>query len=540
MPVVNQSIWRILNVSHSKHSIVLRALYYCALLGCGLLAALILFITIKNGMGIASDSIAYIGVSEHVVTGKGLNWIGPDGSLRPMTHFPPFYPLLLAAIQICGLNSIQAAMLVNILVFGASIILIGWFIQHLSGNPIASLMGSLLAAFSPIMISSHDWAMTEPIFIFLMLLGIALLSKYLETNNRSLLIGVGIIIGMHYLTRYAGLSLIVTSVIAILLHSKFNLRKKLRPLLILLFFSLAPMAIWMIRNKVLAGTFTNRRILWHPPSLEKLKGIFWILWEWISSSEFTHMAKVGMVFCLFFTIIVVLVGCYKLGKRECLRRYSDLKNNHLLTILIVYALIYSLMILATFTFFDASTPLDIRITLPLYAVFLILIPSLLVWISQRTIPPFRYIIFLVVFGPLLISYIDRSADLISVLRYNSPGYGSQTKQRFSDIEEISSLPPDIVIYTNNIEGLYFQFNRYGHRTPIGFDDVTMLEKPQYDQELSEMRDLLESDRAVLVLFYAYVREFPPEWTEGLKNCWEHQGTVLYAAECFSDRLPTTN
>lgn len=513
-----------------------RAMYCVALLLCGLLAGHLLALAMRNGMGISSDSIAYIGISEHIVAGKGLNWIAADGSLTPMTHFPPMYPLLLAGIQMAGLNSIEAARLINTLIFGANVVLIGWFIHQLSRNAFAVVMGSLLAACSPIMISWHSMAMTEPIFIFFMLLGMGILNKYFDTKKPGLLVIVGIIYGMHYLTRYAGLSIIFSSTIAILLNQRLISREKIRSILILLLLSLTPMVVWIGRNMYLAGTFTNRRLIWHPPSVSKLKHAFGVFWKWIFPYEFTYTALYGLIICLLVAVLVLVIYCRKVGGQECLRWLHRTLDNHLLTILLVYVLCYSITILATMTFFDASTPMDIRITLPLYIMFLILLPTALVWYTRRMRNTIRHMVLFVVGGLLLISYTDQSVDLIDRISVYPRGYGSETKQVFADIDEIRSLPSDIVIYTNNIEGLYFQFNQYGHRTPIGLDRVTELNSPDYDQELGQMREALESDKAVLILFHTHLRDFPSEWIEDLESFWEYKGTVLYAAQDFYDRI----
>ncbi|MEJ2550198.1 MAG: glycosyltransferase family 39 protein [Anaerolineales bacterium] len=525
------------NEDRSKRSGLLSFLYCCALLLCGLLATYLLSLAMKSGMGISSDSIAYIGVSEHIVAGKGLNWIGGDGTLQPMTHFPPLYPLLLAGIQTAGLSSIEAARWINDLAFGANVFMIGWFIFRISGNFFAPIVGSLLAACSPIMISWHSMAMSEPIFITFLLVGMGLLSKYFERKRVILLIGAGVLFGLHYLTRYAGLSIIVASTLAIFLSRAFNTKQKIRSILMFLLVCITPMMVWMVRNMYLAGNFTNRRILWHPPSVSKVKHAFAIFWEWIVPYKFTYTVLYGIIFSLLITAIFLVIYYRKLGKEKCIKKVDRALKNSLLIILILYALCYSLLILATMTFFDASTPMDTRITLPLYIVFLILMPSALTILFRGRSKPLKYILLCTLSGLLLVSYIHRSVELIDVISVYPRGYGSESKQQFADIDELRELPADTVIYTNNIEGLYFQFNLYGHRTPIGFDSVTMLNKPQYKQELTQMRELLETEKAVLVLFFTHIRITPSEWTDGLKLWWEYQGTALYAAKDFYDRNP---
>lgn len=522
---------------HSKRFGLRSYLHYCALFLCGLLATYLLFVATQRGMGISSDSIAYIGVSEHIVTGKGLSWISGDGSLQPMTHFPPLYPLLLAVIQITGMSSIEAAGLINLLAFGVNVIMIGWIIFRLSGSYVASILGSLLAAISPIMISWHSMAMTEPIFITFLLLGMGLLSKYFKQKRLILLVIVGIIFGLHYLTRYAGLSIIIASAIAIFLSRTLNYKEKVQSISLFLFVSITPTLLWMVRNRYVADTFTNRRILWHPPSVSKLKHAFAVFWKWIFPYEFTYAALYGLIFCLLLSIVILVVYLRRTGILALKKSIHEMLGNHLLMVLIAYGMSYVFIILATMTFFDASTPMDTRIALPLYIVFLILVPTGLAWFYQQKKSAYRCIITIVVGGLLSISYIDQSYDLIGRIRFQPRGYGSETKQQFSNIDQITELPSDIVIFTNNIEGLYFQFNKYGHRTPISLDYVTAISRPQYEQELSQMREMLSKDEAILVLFHTQMRGFPSEWTDDLELYWQQSGIALYAAKGFYDRFP---
>jgi 4-amino-4-deoxy-L-arabinose transferase-like glycosyltransferase len=83
------------------------------------------------------------------------------------------------------------------------------------------------------------------------------------------LIACGTFVGMAYLTRYAGLALAATFVVALLLlHNGW--RKKLLSAGIFLA-SMIPWVVgWSIRNRLVAGNTTNRAFAWHPLTSEQI------------------------------------------------------------------------------------------------------------------------------------------------------------------------------------------------------------------------------------------------------------------------------
>ena len=52
-----------------------------------------MYALMSHGVGISPDAIDYLNTARSVLAGQGLVIAG-----LPMTHFPPVYPLLLAAI----------------------------------------------------------------------------------------------------------------------------------------------------------------------------------------------------------------------------------------------------------------------------------------------------------------------------------------------------------------------------------------------------------------------------------------------------------
>ena len=81
---------------------------------CGAVAALFLYCT-PHGAGLTNDSSAYIGGARSLLARQGYVRIGGDGLPRPITHFPPFYSIVLAKVsRIIKTDPLETAKWVNL------------------------------------------------------------------------------------------------------------------------------------------------------------------------------------------------------------------------------------------------------------------------------------------------------------------------------------------------------------------------------------------------------------------------------------------
>ena len=77
------------------------------------------------------------------------------------------------------------------------------------------------------MLTIHAMAWTEPMFILLGFLGFFLLAAYQEHSKRLLLVAAAIAVGLAFLTRYAGVALILTAVLGIITLSQRTFSRRL-------------------------------------------------------------------------------------------------------------------------------------------------------------------------------------------------------------------------------------------------------------------------------------------------------------------------
>src|SRR5512138_1614881 len=228
-----------------------------------ILAATLVLRATPEGLGLSDDSIAYIAGARSMLAGNGYReaWLASN---QPVTHFPPAFPGVLACLGWFGLDPLRGARFLNASLFGLNIAMLGILGWRMTKSLPAGLALAALFLLNDSLLRVHAVAMSEPLFIFLSLLAFWMFDLYIERDEHWLwLLACGILSGLAYLTRYAGLALAATFVAALgVLHRTWRQRLTSAGIFLLGFL---PWAIgWAVRNELTAGNATNRTFVWHP------------------------------------------------------------------------------------------------------------------------------------------------------------------------------------------------------------------------------------------------------------------------------------
>jgi 4-amino-4-deoxy-L-arabinose transferase-like glycosyltransferase len=208
--------------------------FYLLILAVITLIGIIVVLTATNwGIGASPDSVVYIGGARSIILNMGFSMITVGGGAEPITHHAPFYPLLLASTVSMNIDPVIGARWINALLFGLNILVVGTILRSVSiENEVniywISIVGSLFMLAAPIMLEIHVMAWTEPLFLFLGFSGFVLLAIYLQNSRRGYLILSGLMISLAFLTRYAGIALILSGVVGILLISSTSIKDRIK------------------------------------------------------------------------------------------------------------------------------------------------------------------------------------------------------------------------------------------------------------------------------------------------------------------------
>src|SRR5215212_5707357 len=320
-----------------------------------------------NGLGLSDDSIAYIAGARSMAAGEGYReaWLASN---QPVTHFPPAFSSVLAFFGLFGVDPLRAVRWVNALLFGLNAALLGILGWRMTPSLTAGVVLAALFVTSGEMFSIHAVAMSEPLFIFLSLLAFWMFDLYFERHHHWLwIIACGTFVGMAYLTRYAGLALVVTFVAALLiLHTTW--KKRLTSIGILLA-SVTPWVLgWSIRNRLVAGNATNRAFAWHPLTAENINPGLRVFSEFLVPIESWRQAIFkqtgiveGMIVVVLGAVFVwVIVTAWKYLSKPQHERVGKEAKEVLSFTTGLYIFAYLASIIASMLIFDAATKFKLR------------------------------------------------------------------------------------------------------------------------------------------------------------------------------------
>jgi hypothetical protein len=209
--------------------------------------------TQKYGIGLISDSYAYLKMAENFAdSGQFICYEG-----YAFTIWPPLYPMLLAVPIFFGMESLQAALLLNMLAYGLSLCLAYHCLLPFAVNKLLRIALFLLViGFYPLY-SEANFAMTDMLFFCCCLL-FARSSQNYEGTFKSLS-GLALAVAAAWLLRYVGVVLCVAGVFVIFLYHTKTLKDKLLATCYYLFVSTMPMIFWLIYNYFTNGHLYGQR-----------------------------------------------------------------------------------------------------------------------------------------------------------------------------------------------------------------------------------------------------------------------------------------
>ncbi|MEE9217420.1 MAG: glycosyltransferase family 39 protein [Anaerolineales bacterium] len=480
------------------------------------------------GMGLGGDSYSYVTAADNLAAGRGFGRLNGRGDLVPTTHYPPFYPVTLAGLQILGVDKVESTRWLNLASFTALIFLSGIVLRRETGSNYPGYAADAILVTSPVIFGVSVWAMSEPLYLALGLAGLWVLSLYLEGRNRWIFLISVLLVGLGYFTRYVGISLVGTALVVLLMQRR-AWRQKLMDAGLLLVLSSLPVVLWWIRNATLTGNFANRRIIWHPITYTHLKALILGALEWFVPAQliFSGVQAVGLIL-----VGAVLAGFLLLRMRAADRLAYRFRRSAMPLLLGIYAALYLVALGASLSLFDPFTQVDDRILSPVFVSVMLLagVMGWEAWILQGKIVRGAILVglaFIVIWNGATQAKLADSYG-----RYGLGNAAPSISQSLT-VAAVRELP-EVPIVTNGISRLYFWADRNSFALPWLIDLETEERDPAYEDNLRIMRGRLCDEGGFLVLFYPerLVPEQAPlsDLTAGLALYGDYPDGEIYRCE----------
>ncbi|MCC6147995.1 MAG: glycosyltransferase family 39 protein [Anaerolineaceae bacterium] len=484
-------------------------------------ASLLLSATSVYGIGVRSDSVAYIWSARNLAEGVGLGRLDGSGAFKPMTHWPPLYPAILALFPWFGVEVLEGARWLGAFLFGGNVLLFGWMLARITRSPWFAAAGVLVLLFSPAMAETSLQAMTEPLYIFLSLLALLFLEPAIRRAHLQLLAAAAVCTALALLTRYAGAALALTGVLAILIYSRASIRQRGRDLLVFLGIAILPTAVWALRNLLLSGSAANRVLTFYPILTADIFEVLATVQGWVSPA--------GTIFSIGAGKIILALGAV-LGA-FLLARFGDVEKSPetqplLIDLNQILLGFYLVVVLISRLFFDPLiTIFEQRILAPAYLSVLTILVGVL-FTAWRSASARRWwvgavlaIFYLWGAYSFVQIYRIQSTRLFNVMRENGSGYAYKGEMESAFAVLLRRIPDSALVFTSNVEKFYFLTGRAAYGYPAEMDAAFI-------------RSVNEMSAAGGVFFVSFHRENESwrvihEDLAGLQAVYEDENSLIY-------------
>jgi len=410
----------------------------------------------------------------------------------------PLYAWLLDATRVFGGPVVTGAHVLGLILICLNTLLVFGMLVS-STNVTVAFFGTALAIMSPYFVGMHTVAMSEPLFISLMLMTVLLFCKYFERRSLHLLFATAFALGLTMLTRFAGTPLLLAIAAILLLDRPRPLYRRLLDVAIVAAVSGAIFLSWAVGSKLAGGNSIGRELrLYGHPDAE--------LWQQGLTTMTTLLLPTAIPEPLrIILLIAVFVGCGGVVWVYCRRIVAGSAQGTAMTfdrlplVLGLFAIFYCLSMVVA-VHIEANLPLNGRYALPLYIAGVMTVAVALGSRHRVRLPRVGHRALLVVVAIILASHMVRSSHRVWISYSNGIGYNTVAWRSAPEVQFVKNLPADATVYSNGADILAFQTGRRTRYIPFRFNRRTQLEDPinTLEDQISSIRRSIENGDTYIV------------------------------------------
>jgi len=464
-----------------------------ALLGCG-----VIFLVTPWGIGLAPDSLVYVGAARSVIRGDGVVYLNDIGQFVPVTHYPPLYSVMLGGAGWFWGEPLAAARWLGAVFFAGNIALIGLMVCAATRSAGAVMFVSLVMLSSFPMLQIHSMAWTEPPSMFFGFLGLLGLVKYLAGGGRWILYGSALSIALSCLARYAGIPFLLTGAVALWIFAEQKWQKKFADAGNFLLLGSLPLIVWLARNWWIGGSPVNRSLAFHPLDLPQWNQALETIGLWLFPSQLVAQAP-------WLNVLALGIGVFCFWG---LVQVGEFSKSRCQQISALYFLIYTTFVFTARLFVDPAIEFETRILSPAYVSLLILaVSAATLWIRRTRTKTKSWKWFGFDSLVIALTVLQMTNGVAWSLYSYTDGIGYNGKQwRESElVRYVQTLDPTVPIFTNAPDVLYLLTGKTTHMIPRKVSPESRRPNEAFATELAHLKKQLEERNGVLIYFSAESR-----------------------------------
>ena len=404
---------------------------------------------------------------------------------RLSPHYAPALPYVLTAIGRLGIDPQNGIRYLNAFCFGLNLFLAGVLVSRLSGKRKAGLAAAWLLLLAQPMIEVHTWAMSEALFISLILGCFSALTAYFQRQSWLWLLLSAVLAGLAALTRYAGVAMIAAGTLALLLAGGSAMRRILSAGAFAVV-SGSMFIVYTMGDQAASGEiarFGGLQLV--NPSGQSLTDLLYNTLLWVAPGRLVR-GREGLAMAGLAVVLVGLAVGYVMARKPKLREVLGWVNARpAIWITLLFALA-SLFLLYQANLSNAyRSPFDFRLLAPSHlALFLFAFTLVgLAWDRTRRLARGILLIFFVFLSGL---YLQRAVDTLRLYHEEGMGFASRYWHESDAVAYLRSLPAGTALASTAPMGVYFASGREA--------------KQAADLTPEQLADWLKAENGYLIFF----------------------------------------
>jgi hypothetical protein len=464
--------------------------YRIALACIAISAFVIVLLATRWGIATSADSARYIRSARNAL-GLAAQVQSPIEAPAEQAHYPPGYSTLLVLASLAGSDPLISARWVQAILMALNVVLAAEIVRRATCCITAAIGIALWAAVAPANVFVHTWALSEPLFVLLMMLCVAFTLAYLDRPRVTVLLAAALFAGLGMLVRYAGVSIVPAEAAAILLlNPQRVVRRRFVDAAIFVAVACLLPGLWSLRNQLVLGSATNRVIAFHPITLGHISDAASTFCGWIFTTD-KQNSVLRLIALVIVTATVAAGAWLALRRRDTAGRAAG--------VIVLIVLCTALTLAWSISFVDAHTPVDLRILAPIHTLWIVLV-GLLLALPPRNIRVAGYAIVLIA---VVTSAVRSSAD-VKTAYHDGAGFAHDIWRNSPTIAAMRQLPSELIIYTNAPGAAYLLTGKPVIITiPAPTSGSSLLPNPEYEESMQRIADDVRAGRAVVVWLRNY-------------------------------------
>ncbi len=422
--------------------------HWDALLASLITGCFLYFFTRHSGIGISPDSVVYLSTAENILQ----HFSFTDFTGLPLVIFPIGYPFFLAKISFfTGQAPATILPVINGLLLTGVLIMTSSLIRNVAtDNRIYKLAILSLLACSPALLEIYSMAWSETVFIFLIMLFAVCFRYYLQSHGLFRLMLVATIAAMAFITRYAGVCLLLTGGILLFFDGALPQLTKIKHLFLFSLTAASLGVLNLVRNILLSGNSTGVREKALRSFTDTLYQAGSVLADWFPFLKGHSTLSAGLLVCF-------LIGCllgffYAVWQRHC---YPS--SNTILSCFVLVYILFLLTIASISRFEDISS----RLLSPVYIPLLLLSTNWLPPLVKKVSVSWKWLLVLLLvflYGSIQYHQYRLNAEAWEGIKdAGIPGYAEDSWTQSATIQYIKQHPSQLTgkVYANTNDAVYY-------------------------------------------------------------------------------------